>query len=363
MQGRKRDIASKPGLLHAFEREAKRSRLEHSNSSEVGNSNIETRVTPDVIVDPSSSSSSSSRRVVAPPFLPCHLNMLRSLYISDRDIAICEEMWAQITLFLSQRRHLVANNAEAHKLRDILRNAKAVSRKKSSHAANGNNKPYTGYNAHKAAASSKVPKTMSDTSLSFITQSQQLYSLTLNSPSKTAITQDTLTFTPFTFQNNRFENNMFQRRLLHGHGGGGAHNGIKNKNTTAINSMNLVTTLLEKRYVAAVKVARKDRDPFQPLQDKVQTQIQQLAIRRATIQNERRVGVKVGRGGSSSGNGKSQVMSARNVNDIEMQLKEMVENGFVSTDDFKVVDQLASIDSRLGLWKALSESLSEVLAY
>ncbi len=49
------------------------------------------------------------------------------------------------------------------------------------------------------------------------------------------------------------------------------------------------------------------------------------------------------------------------VSDIEMQLKEMVENGFRTGEDYKVVVSLASIDARLSLWNALTASLSSAL--
>ncbi len=320
---RKRHHDVDNSLIQSFEQEAKRRRQGHG---ELPSDNVGVKRAGESFSSLRGNASQASKL-----FLHCHLNMLKSLYASTEHVkpggandnaerSDDDEMWKQLDFFLHRRKHLIARNVEANKLRELLQNTKAISEKKT--------RKYP-------PKTTVTPKKNSATSLSFITQSQQLHSLSLNSPSKHSIKQEIFTYSPFAFQSNFHDQGKFWNPKQN------------QKTNTTINSMNLVFCLLEKRYTAALELAKEERDPFLPLIGKIESKIQDLMYQRTVVEKERRRGVTMEKG-------------AR-VSDIEMQLKEMVENGFRTGEDYKVVESLASIDARLSLWNALTVSLSSAL--
>ena len=315
--------------------------------------------------------------------------MLRALYITATAVtsgddnntpkkipSVDPELWTQIALFLTKRKSLLSSNHKVHDLQGILSDAKSISKTSPLKA------PLKRMNTSLKSNSTSKNKL----SLSFLTQEQQMqiHSLSLNSPSRTAI-RETGMISPFSVQG-RFRGgqqvNVSQRGQSNyrGHAGGGrihhwssntAGNGnshMHDEKNTSFNSMNLVTMILKKRHDAAVHAARVQREPFMPLFKKVLNLIDVLSKELAQCKQREKEQTRI---------------EDMTENDLRKVVKDymygqdcMIGGGCEEkstagggTDDkddsrraLNMEDEMAKIEACLGLWRALGASLDNVLS-
>ena len=112
--------------------------------------------------------------------------------------------------------------------------------------------------------------------------------------------------------------------------------------------MNLVTVLLEKRYNAAVQIAKKERDPFSPLFETVQSKIKQLSQEKMAMKEKQYREVMV------------EEMTEEELRLAADGFDDCCGSGSGSGSEVGD-DGLGRIQSCLGLWMVLGASLESVL--
>lgn len=339
------------GLLPEFDRVAKRGRFEATNSSTALKSTHHH-------TDPYAHHAGiipSSRSRASLAFLPCHLKMLQSLYKSNPQSEISNTTWGQISSFLSRRGDIQQSVKTSNNLSALLSESKSICTKP----------PLT---APLKRMNTSL-KSESKMSFSFITQSQQvqIHSLTLNSPTASHVKREVLS--PFYKKNvnslgsasTSASASMQKRNMMRGyrqkHKHTNASSQVREERTT-FNSMNLVTSILQKRYNNAVQLAKREREPFLSLLENIHLHIssleQELEGLKAHLKKEFDVEhmtehqLVLAASGIGSGIGNENGTCT-------------LENSCTRSTHAEERNDIARIQSRLGLWTALDASLESVI--
>jgi hypothetical protein len=324
-------VGSGGGLLMpefdgASDRASKRGRFENTSSAVVDVD--DTTAAADIAKN---TNCSSSRTL----FLQCHSMMLQSLYQSNDKSIIPSSTWDQISAFLSRRQKLLTLVQKSIHLSALLSESRSICTKP----------PLT---APLKRMNTSL-KTESKFSFSFITQSQQgqIHSLNLNSPTATRVNRDVLS--PFYRKNFGGAGSSGQKRIrgyIHRRQNKSQDREMCRDNNT-FNSMNLVTSILQKRYRAAVLLVQKEREPFLPLLEDIKEHIHTLDKQQKDLEKHL-----------------TKEFDVSNMTEQQLRLAAShvgFGGGRVSDTYTEGRSEIAKIRCRLGLWRALSASLESVI--
>lgn len=318
------------GLLHEFDQVAKRGRFEGTNSTAALKSTHQH-------TDPSHAHAGlipSSRSRPSLAFLPCHLMMLRSLYKSNPQSEISDTTWGQIFSFLVRREDIQQSVLTSNNLSALLSESKSICTKP----------PLT---APLKRMNTSL-KSESKMSFSFITQSQQgqIHSLSLNSPTASHVKREVLS--PFYKKSASASTSMQKRNMMRGYRQKHKHTNASSQareERTTFNSMNLVTSILQKRHNNAVQLAKREREPFLPLLENIHLHIssleQELEGMKAHLKKE---------------------FDVEHMTEHQLLLAASGIGSEIGNDNgTEERNDIARIQSRLGLWMALDASLESVI--
>jgi hypothetical protein len=260
-----------------------------------------------------------------PPFSKCHFLILQSLY-NNQDIE--DSLWQQIDLFLAHRGSLLANNNCLKELSELVAESKSILEKPPLSA------PLRRMNTSL--------KSETKLSFSFVTQSQQLkvQSLSLNSPVAIGMIKHETT--------SPFYKSFMGSVTLRGAASMRKHTCNANQEQKVFNSMNLVTSLLLKKYQVHVEKAKKEREPFLPLLHYVKGHIETLEqeIKEMNRNMEKECDLRE--------------MSQEEIFDLLANAR--VNHVWIGNDMSNAnADNLSMKKSRLALWSALELSLENVI--
>jgi len=351
-------VGSGGGLLPEFDRVsgrvAKRGRLEDTaNDDHTATNNNNNNNYNNNYKSTAESSTSST-------FLHCHSMMLHSLYnhdatINKNSIIPSPTTWKQIESFLSRRQALLALVQKSMHLSALLAESISICTKP----------PLTAPLLNRMNTSLK---TESKLSFSFITQSQQgqIHSLTLNSPTATHIKRDVLS--PFykmnysgmgggTSNQKRIRGYIHNRQKSSTRTGGTtqADREMMHRDNNTFNSMNLVTSILQKRCNAAVLSVRKERKPFVPLLADVKEHIHMLGVQQKELEERLKKEFDV------ADMTEQQLRLAARASHAGFGFGYGEGDGSISSTYAEGRNDIARIQCRLGLWRALGASLESVI--
>lgn len=278
-------------------------------------------------------------------FLPYHLSILQSLYLDQDDKSA---VWDDIADFLSQRQSLLRKNSNCANLSELVQEATKVSNEASSMKYKATSMNIT------------EPRINSNTSLSFITQSQQAQKLSLTSPLKSDIHDKALSSCSFPFQPIARETYHYQRQQqhhqqqqhypIHLHGNYHRHsfgyNHQVTTSTTTIQSMNLVKALLRKQHKRTVDTLQKESQPFLPLIDIVRKEIQSLTYEINQLKSNHFESIAYDE--------KSKIT----VDEVLLAAGKLDNDG----NEEENCNELSALLCKRGLWKALGHSLEMVFS-
>ena len=281
-------------------------------------------------------------------FLPYHLSILKSLHFDDQENK--SEVWDQISDFLSHRYSLLRKNSNCVNLSELVEEATKVSRKSSSIVYKSTSMNMT------------EPRTNSNTSLSFITQSQQAQKLSLTSPLKSDIHDKALSTQSFHFQPMTRERYQYPRQQqkqqhqylthqpnhLYGHYNRHAlrYNQQMTTSTTTIQSMNLVMALLRKQHQRSIDTSKQESRPFLPLLEMVRKEVQSLTLEINQLKSN-----------YFENNIRRDEISTNTIDDVLLTAGKIDDDG----KEEESMNTLSSLLCKRGLWKALGHSLEKVL--
>lgn len=282
-------------------------------------------------------------------FLPYHLSILKSLYFDDQENK--SEVWDQISDFLSHRYSLLRKNSNCVNLSELVEEATKVSRKASSMEYKSTSMNVT------------EPRTNSNTSLSFITQSQLAQKLSLTSPLKSDIHDKALSTYSFHFQpmtreryqyphqqqNKQYQYLTHQPNHLYGHY---HRNTLRytqhmTTSTTTIQSMNLVMALLRKQHQRSVDTSKQESRPFLPLLDMVRKEVQSLTLEINQLKSNY----------FENNIRRDEVSTTNTMDEVLLAAGKIDDDG----KEEESMNTLSSLLCKRGLWKALGHSLEMVL--
>lgn len=271
-------------------------------------------------------------------FLPHHLSILQSLYLDQDDKSA---VWDDIADFLSQRKSLLRKNSNCANLSELVQEATKVSNEASSMKYKTTSMNIT------------EPRTNSNTSLSFITQSQQAQKLSLTSPFKSDIHDKALSSCSFPFQPISRETYHYQRQQqqqhypIHLHGNYHRHSfGYNHQVTTStIQSMNLVMALLRKQHKRTVDTLEKESQSFLPMIDMVRKEVQSLTYEINQLKSNHFESIGY--------NEKSDTT----IDEVLFAAEKLDNDG----NEEENWNELSALLCKRGLWKALGHSLEMVL--
>lgn len=407
----------------------KRSKLNHDESfsnhdenSQTAQGKKETHVLP-----LSLSNTRGAFRSSPPPcpsssssFFKCHLWMLRSLYASsqydDDDAANDDDdghdptaikptdrIWKQIEQYLSCIDSLQSNNSRLIHLSQLVAESKSIAEQPIAAAAAAAAVPLSSHPFSYHPPPPPPPPTLlqrmntslkSETKLSFsfVTQSQQsrVTSLSLTSPRATTTTSSTSVMrnipksfnqksistapSPFWYRSSLQQSGIKARLTTPKHGGTstmmsddvGTRKIITTSSMeTKLHSMNLVTSILWKQYKAQMQWTVQQQEPFLPLLDSVQKEIQRIQKEMSEIVLHHSGGRGGGGGGEEEENeGTVYDLRRMSTQDIWKLLTTMTTTTTTTTvhdTSFSSMDKLSMMKCRLGLWRALESSLESVI--
>ena len=210
-------------------------------------------------------------------FLMCHLQMLRSLYENgDHGLDRPETIWKQIEEFIKSRPSLQEKNTTVNMLEESLEESKKIAQE-----------PELSTPLLKRYNTSL--KTESKMFISFLTQQQhgQIHSLSLNSPNASHINmqQQKLALSPF----HRQSANTKQYLTPVNGSGQNRHHSTRSQ----MKSMNLVTSIIQKRFHTAVQIANKEKELFLPLLEGTKNHINDLEKKLKHIDEQKRREVNI----------------------------------------------------------------------
>lgn len=210
-------------------------------------------------------------------FLMCHLQMLRSLYENgDHGLDHPETTWKQIEEFIKSRPSLQEKNTTVNTLEESLEESKKIAQE-----------PELSTPLLKRYNTSL--KTESRMFISFLTQQQhgQIHSLSLNSPNASHINmqQQKLALSPFHRQPGNTKQYLTPVN-------GCGHNRHQSA-SSQLKSMNLVTSIIQKRFHTAVQIANKEKEVFLPLLEVTENHIVDLEKKLKHIDEQKRHEVNI----------------------------------------------------------------------